>query len=68
MIKAVSYRIMGSLATALIFYFLTGKAGLSASAGALDMVVKIGIYFLHERLWDHINFGRPKAPSPDYEI
>jgi adenylylsulfate kinase len=64
--KAVSYRILGSGATAFIFFLLTGRPGLSLGAGALDMVAKIGLYFLHERLWNHINFGRAKPP--EYEI
>jgi adenylylsulfate kinase len=64
--KAFSYRILGSFATGMIFYALSGKAALSLGAGVLDMVVKIGIYFLHERLWTHIQFGRAKPP--EYEI
>ena len=31
-----------------------------------DAVVKIGVYFVHERLWNHIHFGRAKPP--EYEI
>lgn len=64
--KAVSYRILGSLSTAAIFLVLTGKVSLSLGAGALDMVVKLGLYFVHERVWNHIPFGRPKPP--EYEI
>jgi len=64
--KAVSYRILGSAVTALIVLLLTGKASLSAGAGALDMVLKIGAYFVHERVWDRIAFGRAKPP--EYEI
>jgi uncharacterized membrane protein len=66
-VKAVSYRILGSTSTALIFYVLTGKGSLSLGAGALDMVLKIGVYFLHERIWNHINFGRT-TKTPEYEI
>ena len=66
MVKAFSYRILGSASTAAIFFVFTGKAGLSIGAGALDMVVKIGVYFVHERLWNHISYGRPKPP--EYEI
>jgi uncharacterized membrane protein len=65
--KAFSYRILGSTTTALIFYVLTGKASLSLGAGALDMVLKIGAYFIHERIWNHINFGR-STKAPEYEI
>lgn len=64
--KAVSYRLLGSMVTALIFYVLTGKGKLSMGAGALDVVLKIGAYFAHERIWAHIRFGRSKAP--EYEI
>jgi uncharacterized membrane protein len=65
-VKAVSYRLLGSSVTALILFFLTGKGGLSMIGGALDMVLKIGAYFVHERIWDHIDFGRSKPP--EYEI
>ena len=64
--KAMSYRVLGSATTALIIFFLTRKIALSADLGVLDMVLKIGLYFLHERLWNHISFGRPKRP--EYEI
>jgi uncharacterized membrane protein len=30
------------------------------------MLSKIALYFLHERLWNHIPYGRPKPP--EYEI
>ena len=66
-VKAISNRILGSATTALIFYTLTGQASLSLGAGALDMVLKIGVYFVHERIWNHINFGRT-TKAPEYEI
>jgi len=64
--KAVSYRILGSSVTALIFFVLTGKGKLSLGAGALDVILKIAAYFVHERIWDRIQFGRSKPP--EYEI
>jgi len=64
--KAVSYRVLGSAATALIVYVFSGNMPLSAGVGGLDMVLKIVLYFLHERLWNYIPFGRPKRP--EYEI
>jgi adenylylsulfate kinase len=65
-VKAVSYRLLGSSVTSLILFVLTGKGTLSMIGGALDMVLKIGAYFLHERIWNHIDFGRGKPP--EYEI
>lgn len=63
----MSYRILGSLATGLIVYFFSGDVKVSAGVGAFDMVAKIGLYFLHERLWNYIPYGREKR-APDYEI
>jgi adenylylsulfate kinase len=64
--KAVSYRVLGSTTTALVCFLLTRKVALSADLGILDMVLKIGLYFVHERLWNHLSFGRSKRP--EYEI
>ncbi len=67
--KAVSYRLLGSICTALIVLFFSGDAKVSIGAGAVDMIAKIGLYFLHERVWNSIPFGRrTQAPQPDYEI
>jgi uncharacterized membrane protein len=65
--KAVSYRFAGSAATGAIVFLLGGhNLAVSAGAGVVDMLLKIGLYFLHERLWNQINFGRMKRP--EYEI
>ena len=66
--KAVSYRFLGSASTALIVYAVTGKLTLSAGAGAADALIKISLYFLHERIWNHINYGREPDKAPEYEI
>ena len=65
-VKAVSYRLLGSAVTGLIFFVLTRKGSLSLVGGSLDMVLKIGAYFVHERICNHIDFGREKPP--EYEI
>ena len=64
--KAVSYRVFGSASTAALVYFLNGDPLTALGAGAADSVIKLGLYFLHERIWQFISFGRPKPP--EYEI
>jgi uncharacterized membrane protein len=64
--KAVSYRVLGSAGTALIVFIFSGNMPLSAGVGAIDMVLKIVLYFVHERIWNYIPYGRPKPP--EYEI
>jgi uncharacterized membrane protein len=64
--KAVSYRLLGSSVTGLILFAVTGKGTVSLIGGLADMVLKIAAYFVHERIWDRIQFGRSKPP--EYEI
>ena len=64
--KAISYRVFGSLATGVVVYMMVGDWKVSAGAGIADSVIKLGLYFVHERVWNHIDFGRPKPP--EYEI
>jgi uncharacterized membrane protein len=64
--KAISYRLLGSISTAGIFFLFTGNAKISVGAGVIDSITKLGLYFAHERVWNHIPFGRQKPP--EYEI
>jgi adenylylsulfate kinase len=64
--KAVTYRCLGSALTGMIVFLFSRDAAFSVGAGVLDMFSKILLYFLHERLWERIPYGRTKAP--EYEI
>jgi len=64
--KAISWRVGGSIVTTLIALAVTRQTALALSIGVADVVVKVAAYYVHERLWDRISFGRGK--SPDYQI
>ncbi|OHD19332.1 MAG: hypothetical protein A2086_00925 [Spirochaetes bacterium GWD1_27_9] len=68
LIKAFSWRIAGSLATLVISYVLTKKIDVALIIGAGDFVAKIILFFVHERLWDKIPFGKKKGAPPEYNI
>ena len=59
--KAVSWRITGSLDTIMLAWFFTNEIGVAVSIGLTEVVTKIVLYYLHERLWSRISLGRPKA-------
>jgi uncharacterized membrane protein len=61
MAKAISYRLLGSFSTAGLVYWFSGDLRLSAGAGLADSIVKIVLYFAHERLWNLVPFGRVRA-------
>ena len=64
--KAITWRAGGTIVTFSVAWILTGNIGFSAKMGMLDTMVKIGVFYFHERLWNRLNFGRPKPP--EYQI
>lgn len=65
-IKAISWRTGGTIVTCFVAWVLTGNLDLAAKIGALDTLIKIGAFYLHERLWNRLNFGKQK--QPEYQI
>lgn len=57
-LKAVSWRTLGTLDTFAISWFFTGKVEIAGSIAALEIVTKIAWYYLHERVWAAIAWGR----------
>jgi len=64
--KAVTWRAGGSMVTGAIAFVLTGELKMAIAIGAADTIVKTGAFYVHERLWEKVNFGKPKAQ--DYQI
>jgi adenylylsulfate kinase len=60
--KAISWRVLGTLATTLLVFIFTGRLGLSLAVGGLEFVSKIGLFWFHERLWDRSRFGKEVIP------
>ncbi len=61
--KALSWRVFATVITAAIVYGATGELEFAASIGLADTAVKLGVYFLHERLWNRIPYGRVREPE-----
>jgi uncharacterized membrane protein len=55
--KALTYRAWQSLNTFLISLLVTGRIDLAAAIVSIEVVVKIVVYFFHERIWSRINWG-----------
>lgn len=54
LIKAFSWRISGTIATMVLIFIFTGKLQMSLEIGALEFLSKIGLFYLHERIWARI--------------
>jgi len=57
-IKSLSYRIFGTLSSWAVVYVITGKGSLATLIAFWETVVKVVIYYYHERAWNNIRWGR----------
>ena len=62
-VKAMSWRVVATLVTTLIVLLLSGKLELALTAGISDSLIKIGLYWAHERGWQSVNWGRQMPPT-----
>jgi adenylylsulfate kinase len=59
LIKAITWRILASLITGLIVLAITHERNMAIGAGFADAVIKIVVYYVHERIWARVSIGRP---------
>ena len=65
-VKAVSWRATGTVDTIIISYLVTGTLKFALSIGFVELFTKIGLYYVHERVWNKISLGREN--KEDYSI
>lgn len=58
LVKTISWRIVGTVATVVISYIITGTLTLAFSIGGIELVSKMALYFFHERAWNTIKWGK----------
>ena len=59
-LKTITWRVLGTLITSVVVYIFTKKIVLSLSIGGLDATLKLLFYYLHERVWDKVQWGVKK--------
>ncbi len=57
LVKGICYRLQANVATSLLVYLVIGEIDLALKIGLADSIVKLGIYFFNERLWNKVNWG-----------
>lgn len=63
LIKAVSWRLVGSLDTFILSLLVTGSAKYAVSIASVEALTKIALYYAHERVWRRVSWGRLEAPA-----
>jgi uncharacterized membrane protein len=55
LVKTMSWHVTASLTTFLIAWILTRDLLIGASIGSIEAIVRIFLYYYHERIWNNIN-------------
>jgi uncharacterized membrane protein len=55
--KTVTWRIIGTIDTMIIAWVVTGDPLTGAKIGLTEIITKMVLYYLHERVWYKINYG-----------
>jgi len=58
LVKGISWRLFASVDTFMLAFVITGKALIAAPIALSEIITKLVLYFLHERLWNIITWGR----------
>lgn len=51
LLKAVSWRLVGTLDTFVVSLIITGAVSIAVTISAVEFFTKILLYYLHERAW-----------------
>ncbi|RLA84221.1 MAG: adenylyl-sulfate kinase [Epsilonproteobacteria bacterium] len=58
--KGISWRVVATTTTIIIVYVFFDRLDLAIAAGMIETVLKVGLYWIHERAWFKIRWGRKK--------
>jgi len=63
LLKSITWRFTATATTITLVFIFTGQIHTAIEVGALELVAKMLIYYLHERGWEKIRFGKVEIPS-----
>ena len=60
-LKTITWRIVGTVDTMLLGWLVTGNIKLGLAIGGFEVLTKMLLYFLHERVWyKYVKYGLDK--------
>ncbi|MBA4299486.1 Uncharacterized membrane protein [Algoriphagus alkaliphilus] len=66
LLKSISWRIVGIMDKIVISFIITGQLVMAVSIGSVEVVTKILLYYVHERVWE--NATKEKINEPATEL
>jgi len=59
--KTISWRVIGTIDTTMIAWVIAGDPMIGLKVGSIEVVTKMGLYYLHEKIWHLSAFGVNKT-------
>ncbi len=50
-LKSITWRVVGTIDTVLLGWLITGNLELGLKIGGVEVVTKMILYYVHERIW-----------------
>lgn len=57
-VKTISWRFLATLTTVTLVYIFIGDTTIAFTVGGIEVFLKMLVYFVHERVWDKLKFGK----------
>ena len=58
LVKTISWRLTGSFSTFLISFIILGNFTIAGSIAVIQIIANTTLYYIHERFWDRITWGK----------
>jgi uncharacterized membrane protein len=58
LVKTISWRLTGSGATFLIAWLIAGNFAVAGTIAVVQLISNTVLYFIHERVWNRVSWGR----------
>ncbi|MBS1518560.1 MAG: DUF2061 domain-containing protein [Bacteroidetes bacterium] len=58
LVKGITWRIIGTLDTIFLAWLFTGNISSALKIGGIELITKLILYYLHERLWNFFHIGK----------
>lgn len=58
--KTITWRIVATMTTVVLAWIVSGDPWVGLTVGGWEFFIKMGLYYMHERVWYRFNFGLDK--------
>ena len=56
--KTITWRVIGTIDTMILAWVVTGNPMMGLKIGGIEVFTKMILYYLHERAWYRVSFGK----------